>query len=284
MLQNACDSATWQLAIDTTSGAMLRDVAEYLTTRDVASWQAVNAQTRNVLESFDIRSEDCIVWKTCAESELPQFDADDRLYEGESRQSLLRCHALLLRARCPPGCMIFIDDIEEASFLACQLRNALAFCEAYHSECGRAAHLLLGYFQLMRSATGTWFEFGAPGSPSIAGLPQGVLKMTMNLERDRLVTRAIYAKGEGFSCEPYMHGKHVRLSLNVWSGNPGIHLCFSGVPVVLDGAERSSAAGLCTSRSELPSSDPVLCVLTLVEDDARDPCTIASDKPRPACA
>eukprot|EP00928_Gymnodinium_smaydae_P079257 TRINITY_DN6322_c0_g1_i1.p1 TRINITY_DN6322_c0_g1~~TRINITY_DN6322_c0_g1_i1.p1 ORF type:complete len:288 (-),score=45.76 TRINITY_DN6322_c0_g1_i1:29-853(-) len=272
MLQNACDSATWQLAIDATRGGMLRDVAEYLLTRDVASWQAVNAETKNV---FDTRYEDCSVWQICAEYQLPEFDADDALYEGGDRQSLLRCHALLLRAKCPPRCTVCINEIEEASFLTSQLRRALEFCDAYHAECGRDAHLLVGYFQLMRSATGTRFEFGAEGLPPIAGLPDGVLKMTMFLDGDRLVTRAAYAEGDGFSCKPCTQAKRVHLSLNVWSGNPGLHLCFAGVPVCLDGAESSSAAGRWTSMGELRYSDPVLCILTLVEDDARGSCVVA---------
>eukprot|EP00928_Gymnodinium_smaydae_P031963 TRINITY_DN23283_c0_g1_i1.p1 TRINITY_DN23283_c0_g1~~TRINITY_DN23283_c0_g1_i1.p1 ORF type:complete len:328 (+),score=29.51 TRINITY_DN23283_c0_g1_i1:105-986(+) len=261
-------AVSWQTAIDATSQAILRDVADYLGTRDVAAWQAVNVETTNV---FDACYEDGSVWQNCAQSQFPQFFADDELYEGDHRPRLLRCHALLLRANYAPGCLLYIKSMEEVAFLEGQLRKALAFCEAYHAACGRDAHLLVGHFQLMRSATGTRFEFGVEGLegvPLIAGLPAGVLKMKLFLDGSNLFTCAEYAEGRGFPFQPYTQSKHKQLTLNIWSGSLGIDLCYSGVPLTLDGARRSSTSSHGTNASIPCGTDPVLCVLTLVEDDA----------------
>eukprot|EP00928_Gymnodinium_smaydae_P000037 TRINITY_DN10018_c0_g2_i1.p1 TRINITY_DN10018_c0_g2~~TRINITY_DN10018_c0_g2_i1.p1 ORF type:complete len:309 (-),score=45.65 TRINITY_DN10018_c0_g2_i1:481-1350(-) len=263
--KGAQSALAWQTAIDATSQTILRDVADYLGTRDVASWQAANVETKNV---FDVCYEDGTVWQNCAQSQCPQFCADDELYEGEDRSRLLRCHALLLRANYAPGCMLMIRSIDEALLLECQLREAFAFCQTYHVACGRDAHVLVGNFQLMKSATGTRFEFGVEGKPFIAGLPAGVLKMKLLMDGIKLVTCAEYAEGDGFRSEPCAQAKHKQLTLNVWSGTPGIDLSYSGVPLVLDCA-RHTSAGSPEQNTSIPcGTDPVLCVLTLIEDNA----------------
>eukprot|EP00928_Gymnodinium_smaydae_P006871 TRINITY_DN12456_c0_g1_i1.p1 TRINITY_DN12456_c0_g1~~TRINITY_DN12456_c0_g1_i1.p1 ORF type:complete len:290 (+),score=34.79 TRINITY_DN12456_c0_g1_i1:73-870(+) len=252
----------WQTVIDATSRVALPDVADYLETRDIAAWQAVNVEAK---DAFDTWYEFGNVWQMCAVSQFPQFLADDELYEGENRSRLLSCHALLLRANYVPGCMLILNTIEEASLLECQLRKAFAFCREYHAACSKDAHVLVGNFQMMRCATGTRFEFGVEGMSLIAGLPAGVLKMRMFLDGNKLFTSAEYAEGVGFPFVPHMQAKHTHLTMNVWSANPGFDLRYSEVPLVLDGALRSSTAGQGKNKSILRSTDPVLCVLTLIE-------------------
>eukprot|EP00928_Gymnodinium_smaydae_P059375 TRINITY_DN42681_c0_g1_i1.p1 TRINITY_DN42681_c0_g1~~TRINITY_DN42681_c0_g1_i1.p1 ORF type:complete len:280 (+),score=43.97 TRINITY_DN42681_c0_g1_i1:47-886(+) len=260
-------AATWQAAIDATIGAVFQDVADYLATRDVASWQAVNVETK---EAFDTCYEDGTVWQNCAQSQFPQFFADEELYEGKDRHRLLRLHELLLRANYAPGCLLMLNTIEEVSHLECQFREALAFYGTHNSACGRKTHLLLGNFQLMQSATGTRFEFGAEDTPPIAGLPCGALKMTMYLDGDKLVTCAEYSTSNGFPFKPYQQANHLRFKLNVWSGDLEFALKFQGVTLALDGARRFSNAGQWTNKRAPHDSDerlPVLCVLTLTEED-----------------
>eukprot|EP00928_Gymnodinium_smaydae_P019277 TRINITY_DN17384_c0_g1_i1.p1 TRINITY_DN17384_c0_g1~~TRINITY_DN17384_c0_g1_i1.p1 ORF type:complete len:299 (-),score=33.19 TRINITY_DN17384_c0_g1_i1:161-1057(-) len=270
--QDTLGTATWQAIVYATKRSVFHDVAEYLGTDDVARWEAVDVATQN---AFGIRYETGSVWQRCAESQFPecvQFVADERLYERDQRPSLLRCHALLRRANCARFCMINMNTVEEASFVEGKLRVALTFCGAYRSACSRDAHLLLGNFQFMRSATGHRFEFGLGSSPPIAGLPAGVLSISMFLDGNELVTSALYAKDDG--SRPYRQAKHVRLTLNVWSCDQGFALQYQNVPLVLDGARRSSRAGRWENKS-IPRdrndclTRSVLCVLTLAEDDGR---------------
>eukprot|EP00928_Gymnodinium_smaydae_P029098 TRINITY_DN2200_c0_g3_i1.p1 TRINITY_DN2200_c0_g3~~TRINITY_DN2200_c0_g3_i1.p1 ORF type:complete len:273 (-),score=34.62 TRINITY_DN2200_c0_g3_i1:420-1238(-) len=266
MLRGAHD-ATWQAVVDSTAGALLVDVADYLGTHDVAVWQAVNIETKNL---FDMCYESGTVWQNCAESQFPQFLADDDLYEGEHRQRLLRCHALLLQVNYAPGSMLIMNTIDEVSFLECQLRNALATSKAFHSASHRVAHVMVGNFQLTTSATGTRFEFGIDGAPTIAGLPMGVLKMSMFLDGGQLVACAEYATGHGFPFKPYIPAKRVQLKLYVWSADRNFCFGYHGITLTLDGVRRVSNAG---TNSEAPCNidarlmDPVLCVLSLMEDD-----------------
>eukprot|EP00928_Gymnodinium_smaydae_P022787 TRINITY_DN19020_c0_g2_i1.p1 TRINITY_DN19020_c0_g2~~TRINITY_DN19020_c0_g2_i1.p1 ORF type:complete len:274 (-),score=26.84 TRINITY_DN19020_c0_g2_i1:420-1241(-) len=267
MLQDIQDAATWQGVVDSTIGAVLLDVADYLGTRDVAAWQAVNVETKNV---FDMCYESGTVWQNCAESQIPQFLVADEFYEGEDRQRFLRCHSLLLQANRAPASMLIMNTIDQVSFLERQLRSALTYSRASHSPSRRDVHLLVGNFQLRRSATGTRFEFGVDDMPTIAGLPEGVLKMSMFFNNRELVTCAEYATGHGFPFEPYMPAKRMQFKLNVWSADS--NLCFEhhGITLILDGAKRASSLGASTGtpfNTGVCLTDPVLCVLTLTEDD-----------------
>eukprot|EP00928_Gymnodinium_smaydae_P029102 TRINITY_DN2200_c1_g2_i1.p1 TRINITY_DN2200_c1_g2~~TRINITY_DN2200_c1_g2_i1.p1 ORF type:complete len:280 (-),score=26.11 TRINITY_DN2200_c1_g2_i1:290-1129(-) len=261
-------AATWQAVVDATNCTALLEVADYLDTKHVAIWQAANVETKI---AFDSCYEFGTVWQNCAMSQFPQFLADEELYEGKHRQRLLRCHSMILRANYAPGSMLMINTIEEVSSIESQLRNASAFCQAYHSASGREAHLLLGNFQLMKSATGTRFEFGSEGTPFIAGLPMGVLKMIMFMEGNTLVTHTEYAESAGgFPFKSCIQAKNIQLTANVWSCDPGFDLCYENVPLFLDGVRRASSAGQWTNRNVPVDSDnrltlPVLCVLALME-------------------
>eukprot|EP00928_Gymnodinium_smaydae_P029096 TRINITY_DN2200_c0_g2_i3.p1 TRINITY_DN2200_c0_g2~~TRINITY_DN2200_c0_g2_i3.p1 ORF type:complete len:278 (-),score=38.80 TRINITY_DN2200_c0_g2_i3:248-1081(-) len=256
--QRKYGAASWQAVVDATSRGALLDVAEYLETQSVAKWQAVNVETK---VAFDTCYATGTVWEGCAQAQFPELLAYQELYEGEHRPGLLRCHATLLRANYAPGCMLIINTSEEASCIESKLRKASDFCKAHRLASGRDAHVLLGNFQLLTSATGTRFEFGMDGTPFIAGLPAGVLKMTLSLSGNRLLTHAEYAEA-----------KRVELTANIWSCDPGFEFCCERAPVVLDGVTRSCSAGHWKNNS-IPldsnrcSTQPVLCALALVEGE-----------------
>eukprot|EP00928_Gymnodinium_smaydae_P000038 TRINITY_DN10018_c0_g3_i1.p1 TRINITY_DN10018_c0_g3~~TRINITY_DN10018_c0_g3_i1.p1 ORF type:complete len:327 (-),score=19.72 TRINITY_DN10018_c0_g3_i1:1104-1988(-) len=265
--QSTQNALTWQTAINATSQTILRDAAGYLGTRDIASWQAVNIETKSV---FEVRYEGASVWQRCAQSEFPLFYAEDELYEGAGRSRVLRCHALCLRAHYAANGMVTIRSFEEASFLENPLRLAFYMCEAHQTVGGRDAHVLVANFQMMKSGSFACFVFGAEGKPFIAGLPAGVLKMTLfrdgnNL--DNLVTCAEYAEGDRFSFRPCTQAKHKQLKLIIWSGTPGIGLHYSGVPLILDGARRPWTGRRENNRSIPSGTDQALCVMALIEDD-----------------
>eukprot|EP00928_Gymnodinium_smaydae_P029100 TRINITY_DN2200_c0_g5_i1.p1 TRINITY_DN2200_c0_g5~~TRINITY_DN2200_c0_g5_i1.p1 ORF type:complete len:287 (-),score=35.41 TRINITY_DN2200_c0_g5_i1:199-1059(-) len=263
---------TWQEVIDATNRAALLDVADYLETHSVARWQAVNVETK---VAFDTCYETGTVWQNCAESQFPQLLANEELFEGEHRKEFLRCHAMISRAIYAPGSMLIINTIEEASLLEGRLRTASDFCKAHQLAHGRDAHVLLGNFQLMTSATGTRFEFGSEGTPLIAGLPAGVLKLILSLDDDRLISHAEYAQGRGYPFEAYTDAKSVQLTANIWSCDPGFDLFCEQVPLTLDGVKRSSKAGQWTNNSiqldsDNSSTQPVLCVLALMEGEGTE--------------
>eukprot|EP00928_Gymnodinium_smaydae_P094662 TRINITY_DN7986_c0_g2_i1.p1 TRINITY_DN7986_c0_g2~~TRINITY_DN7986_c0_g2_i1.p1 ORF type:complete len:279 (+),score=33.14 TRINITY_DN7986_c0_g2_i1:66-902(+) len=241
--------------------------AEFLGTKDVAKWQAVDVATR---KAFDLEG-DNNVWKNCAEYQYPQLIADVALYQGELRQQFLMCHALLLRANCASDCVLFIDDIEHAKCLASKLRNAAFACEAHLMSSSRDAHVLLGGFFLRRPSRAAVFDCGVNGKSSIAGLPAGILRVKLFLNGDSLMTCAEYGFGRGSDFQQCVRARDVRLTLSVTSFDCGLLMTYRSVPLILDGRWRSSTQGMWQTKGRHGVEKSVLCILSLMEGEPLNP-------------
>eukprot|EP00928_Gymnodinium_smaydae_P001194 TRINITY_DN10444_c0_g1_i1.p1 TRINITY_DN10444_c0_g1~~TRINITY_DN10444_c0_g1_i1.p1 ORF type:complete len:299 (+),score=28.32 TRINITY_DN10444_c0_g1_i1:56-898(+) len=246
--------------------SFMLETAAYLGTEDVARWQAVDVTAKGTFVSKG----DINVWKTCAENEFPELDAEVELYTGNCRTSFLRCHGLLLRANYELGSMLIIGDIDDAALLEGQLRKGFRSCKSHLARSGRDAHVLLGGFGLKKSSGPTLFRFGSDGKPFIAGLPAGVLELKLCFDGGRLMTSARYGTGNGFPFEPCVEANRVQLKLNVASVHRSMNLCFREVPVTLDGRWRHSSMGMCHGHSTCSSmfgypDQTVLCVVTLLD-------------------
>eukprot|EP00928_Gymnodinium_smaydae_P075537 TRINITY_DN5855_c1_g1_i3.p1 TRINITY_DN5855_c1_g1~~TRINITY_DN5855_c1_g1_i3.p1 ORF type:complete len:281 (-),score=36.93 TRINITY_DN5855_c1_g1_i3:250-1092(-) len=246
--------------------SFLLETAAYLRTEDVARWQAVDVAANNAF----VGKGSIIMWKSCAENEFPELDAEVALFEGKSRMAFLRCHGLLLRANYELGSTLVIPDIADAALLEGQLRRAFGSCKSHLSRGGRDAHVLFGGFGLKRSSYSNLFRFGFDGKPLLAGLPAGVLELNLWLDGSRLMTCARYRIGDAFNFEPCAEARQVRLKLNVVSVHRGMSLWYRDVPVTLDGCLRHSSMGMCHGQNSCgsmfgyPDQTP-LCVVTLMD-------------------
>eukprot|EP00928_Gymnodinium_smaydae_P001195 TRINITY_DN10444_c0_g2_i1.p1 TRINITY_DN10444_c0_g2~~TRINITY_DN10444_c0_g2_i1.p1 ORF type:complete len:256 (+),score=27.47 TRINITY_DN10444_c0_g2_i1:293-1060(+) len=248
--------------------SFMLDAAAYLGTKDVARWQAADVEARTTFDS----QHNINVWKRCAESEFPELDSENYLYEGRCRTAFLRCHGLILRANYELGSMLIMRDINDAALLEGQLRKVFRSCESHLVRAGRDAHVLLGGFGLEKSCGPTRFLFGAHGKPPISGLPVGVLELTLRVDGNRLMTCARYGAGDSWPYEPCVEARHVQLKLHVASVHREMSLCHQEVLVTLDGSWRHSSTGMCQGQNLCGGmfgypDQTVLCVVTLIDTE-----------------
>eukprot|EP00928_Gymnodinium_smaydae_P082338 TRINITY_DN65699_c0_g1_i1.p1 TRINITY_DN65699_c0_g1~~TRINITY_DN65699_c0_g1_i1.p1 ORF type:complete len:271 (+),score=44.08 TRINITY_DN65699_c0_g1_i1:92-904(+) len=239
-------------------------VANFLDTSSVARLLLVDGSAKKAFEVAGSYN----VWMTCAEQEFPELVAKRSLYEGEHCTTILGCQALCRRANHAMDSTLYLNDVEAASSLARQLRNAYRACRAHRALTGFDAHVLYGLFDLDESSSGTLFRCGAEHGTSIGGLPPGFLKVAMSLDGDnKLLVSAMYAASIASEFTPLAQAHRVRGTMDVASADPGMAMCFRSVPLVLDGCWRSSMIGSVRSRDnfEEDSGKVFLCVLTLME-------------------
>eukprot|EP00928_Gymnodinium_smaydae_P014775 TRINITY_DN15430_c0_g2_i2.p1 TRINITY_DN15430_c0_g2~~TRINITY_DN15430_c0_g2_i2.p1 ORF type:complete len:203 (-),score=24.23 TRINITY_DN15430_c0_g2_i2:512-1120(-) len=176
-------------------------------------------------------------------------------------------------ALCSP---MFITSIEGTFLIDHRLRKAADACSAFTAASGRAAHVLLGEFELDDSQRSTMFSFGETGKPPIAGLPGGVLQLKLVLDGNVLWSWAEYGVGDDLDdLAPCVQAHSVQLSLSVDSAVSDIFMSYRGVPLVLDGRWRSTMVGICSGRTSRRGRggrrrELTMCVLCLFDGAPSD--------------
>eukprot|EP00928_Gymnodinium_smaydae_P094682 TRINITY_DN7991_c0_g1_i1.p1 TRINITY_DN7991_c0_g1~~TRINITY_DN7991_c0_g1_i1.p1 ORF type:complete len:257 (-),score=34.81 TRINITY_DN7991_c0_g1_i1:561-1331(-) len=248
---------------------MLLEAASYLQMKDVASWRAVDSETK---EAFEIEGDDN-VWRYCAQNEFgDKLFATYGLYERSERQLCFKFHSMLSRAiYMMSSTPLIVHEPEEASLIEERVRNALCVCSAHGAESERDAHVLLGEFFFGGDGSATMFQLGgADMQTPFVGLPPGVLKVELSLDGGALLSRACYGVEHEGVLTMYRQAESVQLTLHVDSADMETVIAYRGIPLILDGFWRSSRNG-CYSKSSASGKEwGVLCVLSLLDGQPTD--------------
>eukprot|EP00928_Gymnodinium_smaydae_P011744 TRINITY_DN14304_c0_g1_i1.p1 TRINITY_DN14304_c0_g1~~TRINITY_DN14304_c0_g1_i1.p1 ORF type:complete len:289 (-),score=52.11 TRINITY_DN14304_c0_g1_i1:871-1677(-) len=241
------------------------EAAAFLRMKDLATWRVVDTATK---DNFDLDGEDN-VWRHCANAQFGnnKLFPPYTLHESPHRQLFFSFHSLFQRANYMMSSdPLILEDVEDADLIERRLRDAFGVCSAHRSASGRDAQVLLGSF-CVRGKKETMFRFGdKETSPTIAGLPPGVLAVKMRVQEGRLMIWAAYGELKGNVLELCQRAMRMQWTLNVSSADCDVSMSFRNVPLVLDGRWRSLKCPTSHCRSsETYTNWPVLCAWTLLE-------------------
>eukprot|EP00928_Gymnodinium_smaydae_P005464 TRINITY_DN1185_c0_g1_i4.p1 TRINITY_DN1185_c0_g1~~TRINITY_DN1185_c0_g1_i4.p1 ORF type:complete len:269 (-),score=16.56 TRINITY_DN1185_c0_g1_i4:167-973(-) len=242
--------------------------AAHLHMADVARWRAVDTSTKAF---FDRDTNHQNAWLTCARTQFTDdcLFATSALYHPLYRKLCFQFHSMLQRANWmwSPDQLIVLE-IENAELIVRQLQEAYMACADHRASSGRDAQVLLGSFEIFDSGK-AMFRFGAEGCPpTVAGLPPGVLIVSMVFEKEKLMISAKYGIIHGDVIKSYPEAANIRFTLSVASADPDVFMSCRHIPLILDGRLRASACSVqCASDLEYDVDWPVLCVLGLLEGE-----------------
>eukprot|EP00928_Gymnodinium_smaydae_P000628 TRINITY_DN10238_c2_g1_i1.p1 TRINITY_DN10238_c2_g1~~TRINITY_DN10238_c2_g1_i1.p1 ORF type:complete len:268 (+),score=37.52 TRINITY_DN10238_c2_g1_i1:60-863(+) len=212
--------------------------AMHLRMEDLTRWRTVDTATK---KAFDTEGEEN-AWRYCA---LAQFTchklfASYSLYASSQRQLCFKFHALLQRVNYMISSdPLLVEDTEEAALIERRLRMAFDDCSAHRVASGRDAQVLMGTICL-RGEKKTMFQFGRDGmAPTIAGLPPGVLAVKMCLQKDVVMTWAVYGEVRGNVFKSCQEAARTQLTFNISTAEFDVSVALRGIPLVLDGRWRS---------------------------------------------
>eukprot|EP00928_Gymnodinium_smaydae_P092892 TRINITY_DN7686_c0_g4_i1.p1 TRINITY_DN7686_c0_g4~~TRINITY_DN7686_c0_g4_i1.p1 ORF type:complete len:281 (-),score=30.17 TRINITY_DN7686_c0_g4_i1:187-1029(-) len=248
-------------------------VGVFLRSSEMARFQGVDTWTRASIN-------ECAVWRTIIQRELPQFEVVDGLWRDVRLAPLIvKCFGFLSDAILATKCVVKIETASDLERLEACLRKAATTKVANVAAGRRIAYVLVGDFRFTRHGGGTRFPFASDEAHALGGLPAGELevKVCCTDEGSVLLGAKYYAVGR--PSRVAMRAGALAFTTNLFSVNHETKVSFRQGHLAIDGTLRDALHGL---RRIAPSQEAdhltgsSLCVVTLTEGPPTGPSELAA--------